>query len=732
MKSSKTIALFFSLLMVGSGLGVLVSVLPTSSASAPSSSISNSVYLNGTLSGDQNFGTINSGHVVLNSKSSVKTLDLYNTGSFTESNYQFTWTDSLGSLTYSAGTSVTLPVFGQVPIVQEAPNTEYYQALGSIQATVSLGGSNYAMNTYTPDYQSGPYSSSPSAMYWQYNGAVTPSASTGVYTVTLTIVISVGSQYDKFSLSGGVYSDSTSTNDIQSNSPLPVTENFMTGYTFSGASVATPTLSVPSNLVSWDIVNSNVPSGVSASASGIQTSNFATSIKFTGSSSTSLSSTSYTIDYATENAIESESQSFSSGPLSMSITQHTNWWNSTISYSASPPSSWINGNTVDGKTWSTTLTTYSVSHILSAGYGTSPAVDIMEISGSHSATYNFPSQYESFTVNPSSTENSAFTLSFNIAEFINYRPSIVSSNIATPVNPLTPISLYANATEAISGEQQNLAVSLNGRPSIYSPPTLSESLASPSFYFHSTGQKRVNWYVHNSPNGNPYPGSELNSSIQTATVNVLPFSLTPSPVDYSSVGTSVLLSLAYSTQTSAKMTIINLTVNGVLENRFQPDASSGSVKYDFTQPVSAPLLVTWTATDQYGYSQSITFQYGSNLTPAEYSNKVTVLQSPNATHSYPITLSGVPNGTGFYQQLLTIGNSTNPISKYGINSAGSNIQFAASNGTMLYAWEQSVNSSAIQVTEFPVNEGEAVPDDGVNEPDDAPDSEGTSWFCAKV
>ena len=87
-----------------------------------------------------------------------------------------------------------------------------------------------------------------------------------------------------------------------------------------------------------------------------------------------------------------------------------------------------------------------------------------------------------------------------------------------------------------------------------------------SFYVWSNGQKIIDWYVHNDPNGNPYPGSELNSSTQAATVNVVPFSLTPSPVDYSSVGTSVVLSLAYSTQTSALMSQITLTVNGVLED----------------------------------------------------------------------------------------------------------------------------------------------------------------------
>ena len=36
--------------------------------------------------------------------------------------------------------------------------------------------------------------------------------------------------------------------------------------------------------------------------------------------------------------------------------------------------------------------------------------------------------------------------------------------------------------------------------------------------------------------------------------------------------------------------------------------------------------------------------------------------------------------------------------------------------------------AVVKVAALPVNEGDAVFDDGVNEPDDAPDSEGTSWF----
>ena len=61
--------------------------------------------------------------------------------------------------------------------------------------------------------------------------------------------------------------------------------------------------------------------------------------------------------------------------------------------------------------------------------------------------------------------------------------------------------------------------------------------------------------------------------------------------------------------------------------------------------------------------------------------------------NYYIELSGVPSGNGTYQQLITINNP----SDYNINSKGSNIQFTASNGTLLYAWLQSINSTSMQV-----------------------------------
>ena len=62
-------------------------------------------------------------------------------------------------------------------------------------------------------------------------------------------------------------------------------------------------------------------------------------------------------------------------------------------------------------------------------------------------------------------------------------------------------------------------------------------------------------------------------------------------------------------------------------------------------------------------------------------------------NKYQIDLSNLPSGNGYYQQLITLNN----YDTYGINSNGSNIEFFSSNNTQLYAWIQSINSSAIQV-----------------------------------
>ena len=158
------------------------------------------------------------------------------------------------------------------------------------------------------------------------------------------------------------------------------------------------------------------------------------------------------------------------------------------------------------------------------------------------------------------------------------------------VNPLTPVTLYANYSEAFSGESQHLVSDWNG----YSETSNSSSTngISQTYYFRSTGLNSLSFYAVNSPDPSSNGLSSLDSSTTTDSVNVIPFALTPYPTDYSIVNASVPLSLSYSSQTSAKITTIDLSVNGYLVDRFQPDAASGKVSYTYNQPSPAPQIMS--------------------------------------------------------------------------------------------------------------------------------------------
>ena len=212
--------------------------------------------------------------------------------------------------------------------------------------------------------------------------------------------------------------------------------------------------------------------------------------------------------------------------------------------------------------------------------------------------------------------------------------------------------------------------------------------------YAKTGSYTPTVQVENFPNGPNanlyYPSSSSYYSLPS--VKVQPLSMSASPTDYQEIYKSATLSLKYSA--IAPVSSVTISINGVQAHSYSGISPySGTLTYDYSSTSEQPLYVIWSLSQQDGFSQSLTMQYGSPLIPAFNSTSVTVLQGTNETHSYPITLSGVPSGSGYYQQLITI---TNP-SQYGINKAGSNIQFTAQNGTLLYAWEQSINSSALQV-----------------------------------
>ena len=140
---------------------------------------------------------------------------------------------------------------------------------------------------------------------------------------------------------------------------------------------------------------------------------------------------------------------------------------------------------------------------------------------------------------------------------------------------------------------------------------------------------------------------------------------------------------------------------------------SGTTVVNTISGLSAPEGVAYDSSNGYIYvandgSNSVSYimPIVSSNNPSDAGQKVTFLATSGSTApyqwyvngiavnmTYPITLSGVPSGTGTYQQLITIKNPAD----YGINSNGSNIQFTAGNGTLLYAWIQNINSSQMQV-----------------------------------
>lgn len=97
----------------------------------------------------------------------------------------------------------------------------------------------------------------------------------------------------------------------------------------------------------------------------------------------------------------------------------------------------------------------------------------------------------------------------------------------------------------------------------------------------------------------------------------------------------------------------------------------------------------------------------SSQNPTDIGNRVTFTASPsggtgsysyiwylnsNPIRLYSIKINNPTSGTGDYQQMLTL-----PTSSYGISSTGGNQLFTYFNGTPVYAWIQSINSTSENV-----------------------------------
>ena len=403
----KLLVIFLTLLFFSSVFG-MIQFIPASSASPPpSSGISNSAYVNTTFSGFQNIGSSVTGSSVLKGNQQLKFQD---SGAASSQSDGFYWDFNVGTFYYN-GSGITGFSGGDIAVP-----LAYSEAVGAgfgttgIVVALEMKSSSY-VQAATWNVFSGTYTNTVSYLTvtnYYYYVSLSPSnlylygksIPAGTYALSGNISELVpSSSYNN--VNGGPQTTTTFTSPTTS-STAPNYAGIGGGggfWVYSGQSVGA-SWSIPSGVQAFDFTYSSSQSGTDSSlSSGYYTSSLPTSTTFTQTGNAPVPS--YTINWALSDSVSTETSTINSGSLSQSPLENQNWWNSTISKSISPPSSWINGNTVDGKTWPTTLTKYSLSHILSAGYGTNAPIDIMEISGSHSAAYNPPTQYESFTVNPS-------------------------------------------------------------------------------------------------------------------------------------------------------------------------------------------------------------------------------------------------------------------------------------------------------------------------------------------
>ncbi len=313
------------------------------------------------------------------------------------------------------------------------------------------------------------------------------------------------------------------------------------------------------------------------------------------------------------------------------------------------------------------------------------------ISGATASTYttSFSSSgtEDFYVVIHDSVGNSA--QSGTLDETVNTDPSVSISSSQNPTDVGNSVTFTASATGGTGSYSYQWYV---GGTAVSGATSSSYTTS-----FSSSGTDSVYVIIHDGL------GDSATSSTITETVNTDPSVSVSSSQNPTDVGNSVTFTASVKGGTSSYS--YEWTINGASQS-----STSSAFSNSFTS--AGNYYVNVTVTDSLGdkatyflkevvYSDpsvSIT----SSQNPTDVGNSITFKSLGSGGYGaiglagatvYPITLSGVPSGTGYYQQLLTISNP----SDYGINTNGSNIEFSAQNGALLYAWIQSISSTSMQV-----------------------------------
>ncbi|WMT49953.1 MAG: PKD domain-containing protein [Thermoplasmatales archaeon] len=313
------------------------------------------------------------------------------------------------------------------------------------------------------------------------------------------------------------------------------------------------------------------------------------------------------------------------------------------------------------------------------------------ISGATSSTYttSFSSSgtEEFYVIIHDSVGNSA--QSSTLDETVNVDPSVSISSSQNPTDVGNSVTFTASATGGTGSYSYQWYV---GGTAVSGATSSSYTTS-----FSSSGTDSVYVIIHDGL------GDSATSSTISETVNTDPSVSISSSQNPTDVGNSVTFTASVKGGTSSYS--YAWTINGASQSSTSSAfsnsfASAGNYYVNVTVTDSLGDKATYSLKEVVYSDPSVSVSSSQN--PTDVGNSITFKSLGSGGYGaiglagatvYPITLSGVPSGTGYYQQLLTISNPSN----YGINTNGSNIEFSAQNGTLLYAWIQSISSTSMQV-----------------------------------
>ena len=445
------------------------------SASAPGTPLSSGAYINATFSGYSNSVTGTSGTETLSQveNSTQSTVNFYNGNDWSISGLTATsntislktpfyyWDNSqinLYGLQWESGT-----LEGSI-----SGTTYYWISYENLAITLTINGHS---DTYTRGYNTLPGQTSIPKQEWI---DVSPTFS---FNIANQVITSASLQIVQSAYSGEAatswysspfelftYAGSSGTFGFQTSNSAVASIPWEYGWNYAGN---TGTISEPSGIQAMQFSFSSSYSLIASGGGQTTPQESSGTITYSASPPTEISfsdlspdpsASTVSVSWSTSNVVISSTATSSDGPISYTYNENGNWWNATLSGSPSPPSSLLNGASVDGATWNTELTTYTVQHILSVGYGTSPAVDIMQYSGSSSGSFNPPTQYESWSGTSNNQDNSGtVSLSFNVAEFINYQPNTPTITTSYSGSGSTA-NVQVITGEQITGEHENVLI----------------------------------------------------------------------------------------------------------------------------------------------------------------------------------------------------------------------------------------------------------------------------------